>query len=182
MMMANCGFTQIDLAELKKSEINFENGSITRKRSKTDESSEDVPTVTRKLWPETLTELKQHKSPAGDLVFRTRTGQPIAYKRIGVDGKVVAADSVANIWTRFLKKQNLPVSPLSRIRKTSATFLKDDYRELVDLFLGNVAKKVSDIYYAAESVNALDKAIDHLHTVYFGSSTPIPKIRRRRSR
>jgi hypothetical protein len=75
LLMANCGFTQQDVSDLSQDEVDWQLGTITRKRSKT-RNHEDCPTVTYRLWPRTFALLKQHRCGEGDLVLRTKTGQP----------------------------------------------------------------------------------------------------------
>ncbi|HEY1068835.1 MAG TPA: hypothetical protein VGE52_22125, partial [Pirellulales bacterium] len=53
LLMLNCGMTQVDVADLKQAEVDLARGTVTRKRSKTSHH-EGVPTVTYRLWPETL--------------------------------------------------------------------------------------------------------------------------------
>ena len=57
LLMANCGFTQSDVADLKQSEF-VDDGRIVRKRSKTRKHA-NCPTVAYQLWPRTLTLLKK---------------------------------------------------------------------------------------------------------------------------
>lgn len=72
MLMLNCGYTQVDVSDLRRDEVDLKAGTITRKRSKTaDEAT--VPTVTYKLWRSTLALLKQHIESEGDLALRTRS-------------------------------------------------------------------------------------------------------------
>ena len=60
LLMLNCGMTQKDIADLAVTEVNWEEGRIKRKRSKTGDC-ENVPTVNYKLWPETLRLLRQER-------------------------------------------------------------------------------------------------------------------------
>ena len=50
LLMLNCGMTQKDIADLQVSEVDWREGRIIRKRSKTGDR-ENVPTVNYKLWP-----------------------------------------------------------------------------------------------------------------------------------
>src|SRR5208337_2463848 len=80
----NCGFGPTDISELKQSEVDWEEGTITRKRSKTD-SQESVPVVRYKLWQSTFALLRQFNS-GGDPVLRTRAGGEWAFRRLREDG------------------------------------------------------------------------------------------------
>lgn len=53
LLMLNCGMTQKDIADLLVDEVEWQEGRIIRKRSKTGDC-ENVPEVNYKLWPETL--------------------------------------------------------------------------------------------------------------------------------
>jgi len=80
----NCGFGPTDISEFKQSEVDWEEGTITRKRSKTD-SQESVPVVRYKLWQSTFALLRQFNS-GGDPVLRTRAGGEWAFRRLREDG------------------------------------------------------------------------------------------------
>lgn len=68
-LILNCGMTQKDVADIRKSEVDFDAGRIIRKRSKT-EKFKSVPTVNYLLWPETLRLMKQFADRGdGDLVL-----------------------------------------------------------------------------------------------------------------
>ena len=69
LLMMNCGFTQVDIANLKQDEVDFKAGTITRKRSKT-QDYDKVPTVRYPLWKTTLALLKVFHDQKGDLVLR----------------------------------------------------------------------------------------------------------------
>ena len=76
LLMANCGMTQMDISDLAQSEVDWRQGRIIRKRSKT-KKHEDVPTVNYILWPETLSLLKQFRSEDAERVLVNKTGQPL---------------------------------------------------------------------------------------------------------
>src|SRR5262249_41656048 len=60
LLMVNCGMYQNDVAELRKEEVNWTKGTVTRARSKTRERQ--GPVVTYQLWPETFALLKKHRA------------------------------------------------------------------------------------------------------------------------
>jgi len=53
LLMLNTGCTQVDISELKQSEVDWQRGRITRKRSKT-AKHESAPVVEYPLWQETF--------------------------------------------------------------------------------------------------------------------------------
>ncbi len=65
--MLNCEMYQGDLSDLKPSEVDWTNGTITRKRSK-EKNQENAPVVTYKLWENTFALLKTYGSQQGDRV------------------------------------------------------------------------------------------------------------------
>ncbi len=56
LLMLNCGMYQNDIAELRRDEVSWSKGTVTRARSKTRERQ--GPVVTYRLWPETFSLLR----------------------------------------------------------------------------------------------------------------------------
>ena len=56
LLMLNCGMTQKDVSDLLVSEVDWDEGRVIRKRSKTADE-ENVPVVNYKLWPEAVLRL-----------------------------------------------------------------------------------------------------------------------------
>jgi hypothetical protein len=67
LLMLNCGMYQNDIAEMRKDEVDWKAGTLTRARSKTRERN--GPVVTYKRWPETFAPLKKHRAKEGDLAL-----------------------------------------------------------------------------------------------------------------
>lgn len=84
LLMANCGFYQSDITELKHTEVDWKAGIITRQRSKTD-GREETPTVRWKLWPITFELLKKNRSAHPELVLLTNRGKPWVEKSLRVE-------------------------------------------------------------------------------------------------
>jgi integrase len=165
LLMANCGFTQQDVSDLKQNEVDWSAGTITRKRSKTDDH-EDVPTVTYKLWPRTFELLTHYRSQPGDPVLRTKSGKRWMVKR-QTNGKFNRTDSTKSVYRHLMKKTGI-IKPPKILRKTSSTLLKshDLYFPFVDLFLGHAAASIADRHYADESQNRFDAAVAWLGEQY----------------
>ena len=72
-MMLNTGAYQNDIAELRRSEVDWSRGTIRRARSKTRERG--GPVVTYKLWPETFALLEKYRSE-GERVLTTGARSP----------------------------------------------------------------------------------------------------------
>lgn len=62
LLMLNCGMTQKDISDLRVEEVDWQEGRIIRKRSKTSKH-ENVPTVSYLLWQETFRLLRQERNP-----------------------------------------------------------------------------------------------------------------------
>jgi integrase len=157
LLMANCGFTQVDIADLKDTEVDWKAGRITRKRSKT-RDHDDVPTVEYPLWPRTFELLKQYRS-GQELALLTTTGQPWAWYR-QENGKLRAADNIASNYLH-LKKKLGGGKPLKELRKTAASLLetRPEYRGFSTLFLGHSPRTVADRHYVRPPQELFDQAV-----------------------
>ena len=161
----NCGMTQKDISDLVDRDVSWKDGTITRKRSKTS-SHEGVPTVTYKLWPETLRLLQEHRSGT-EVVLLTRAGKRLVQERLDETGSYRKSDSVKSAYDRELAK--LPVAkPFKLLRKTSATLINANpqFRGLDQLFLGHAPSSIAERHYVARSKSALDEALDWLRSEY----------------
>jgi integrase len=165
LLMANCGFTQQDVSDLKQSEVNWKSGTITRKRSKTDEH-ENVPTVTYTLWPRTFKLLKQYRSDSGVRVLLTKSGGAWMVKRLKND-KFNRTDNTKSVYRHLMKKTGI-VKPPKLLRKTSATLIESNeaYASMKELFLGEAPSSITDRHYAAPSQVRFDRAVAWLGKQY----------------
>ncbi len=138
LLMANCGMTQRDASDLRDSEVNWRDGIITRKRSKT-RNRKQTPTVSYKLWPETFALLKEHRS-GKENVLLTKSGRPYV-RRALVDGKVTRADDLQSMFTRLAQKLGWK-KPMKLLRKTGASLIESHpvYGRLTSLFLGHAPR------------------------------------------
>jgi integrase len=160
LLMANCGFTQTDVSDLLDSEVDWQEGQITRKRSKTAQH-ENVPVVSYKLWPLTFQLLQKYRS-GKERVLLTESGLPYVRKEL-VKGKLVKADNIASNFTHLKRRLNFR-KPMKLLRKTSATLLESHptYGRLTSLFLGHAPATVKERHYAAPSQELLDEAVTWL--------------------
>ena len=165
LLMANCGMQQKDISDLRHEEVDWENGRITRKRSKTKDLV-NVPEVTYKLWPLTFKLLKQFKSSDPEIVLLTDDGNRWSNKRL-VNGKLVKADNVASCY-KWLKLKTKIRKPLKLIRKTSATLLEshEHFGRYKTHFLGHSPRSIADKNYSAPSNDLFDRIIDWLGEQY----------------
>jgi hypothetical protein len=99
--MLNCGMTQKDIADLAIAEVDWDEGRIIRKRSKTGDC-ESVPTVNYKLWPETFRLLRQERAQdSSELVLLNSNGSPLWTEQISAAGKYQKTDNVKNAFDRL---------------------------------------------------------------------------------
>lgn len=162
LLMLNCGMGQKDISDLRQDEVDWENGTVTRKRSKT-AHHENVPTVTYKLWPETLRLLQQERAKAGDYVLVNEDGGRLKVEELDEAGSLRKIDNVASAFSR-LKRTTKIKKPIKLLRKTSATLLRSQYlyAGIESLFLGHAPRSIADRHYAAVPQDLLDQAIEWL--------------------
>ncbi|MBX9770779.1 MAG: tyrosine-type recombinase/integrase [Candidatus Obscuribacterales bacterium] len=148
LLMLNCGMYPSDIGKLHPSEVDFKNGIITRKRTKT-KSHQNVPVVKYKLWDETLSLLKANKSESKDFVLTNKYGKPL-WDQMGVD----RVDDIGQAFDRFRKsleeKEILKESmPLKHLRKTSSSLLYNngDYAQFAEYFLCHAGQSVAQKHY-----------------------------------
>jgi len=160
LLMLNCGMTQKDIADLQMTEVDWERGYVTRKRSKT-KDRENVPVVSYVLWPETLRLLKQERNrKATGLVLLNENEKPLWYEEVQPDGKLKKNDNIRNAFARLAKKTKIK-KPLKSLKKTSASLIRGNskYASLESLFLGHAPQSMADKHYAATPQDLLDEAI-----------------------
>jgi len=164
LLMLNCGMTQKDIADLQHSEVDWKQGRITRKRSKT-KKHRNVPVVSYQLWSETLALLKQERSPGGKgRVLLNRNGSPLVFDDVDKEGKPIKCDNIRNAFNRVCKKTGM-AKHLKALKKTSATLLRGHrhYASLYDLFLGHAPTSMADKHYTLPPQDLLDEALGWLH-------------------
>lgn len=166
LLMLNTGSTQKDLSDLLSTQVDWKNGTITRKRSKT-AKHKGVPTVTYVLWKETFRLLQQERSSDAATVLVNHKGGPLKVERLDDEEKLKKIDNVASAFAR-LKRKNGIRKPLKYFRKTSATLLKSnkDYRGLEVLFLGHAPATVEERHYTQAPQQLLNEALAWLGQQY----------------
>ncbi len=161
----NCGMTQREISDIQQDNLDWKAGTLTRKRSKTSRY-ENVPTVTYRLWPETLKLLKQHQS-GSETVLLNGNGQPLVNDQIDSSGKYRRNDNVKNAFDRLLRKVKLK-KPFKLMRKTSSSLLhnKHEFHHLAQLFLGQSPRTVAEKSYLSTDKDSLDLALEFLRTEF----------------
>lgn len=163
LIAINCGFTQIDISNLRPTEVDLEAGFITRKRSKTGDH-ESVPEVSRKLWPETLALLREHASDDPIRVLLNKLGRPLVEVTDSGE-KVNRTDTIAKAMARLRKrmKRKAPIT-FKKFRATAASKLGEhpEFRPYCQYFLGHSPGTVADKHYVAPSQAQFDRATEWL--------------------
>jgi integrase len=161
LLALNCGFTSGDIAKLQQSELDLERGYIVRKRTKT-KKYEDVPTVSYRLWTETLSLLKQYRSDDVEVALLNEDGKPLKREWIGTDNKMKKTDNIRTAYERLVKKLGIKhPKPLKLLRKTGATLLASNpkYRHCDVLYLGHSPKGTAARFYSAPDQKTFDKGV-----------------------
>ncbi len=167
LLCLNCGFTQTDLATLRKDELWLEEARIVRQRTKT-RRHQSPPVVNYLLWSETSNLLKQQISDHPDLVLLTRRGTPLIVSRMDRIDHHVRYDTVCRTYGRLRKKHaSLPDKSLKFLRKTGSTKIRSNlhYMYLDQLYLGHSHQTIADKHYNAfdgQPYEPLDEAIQWL--------------------
>ena len=165
LLMANCGMTQKDIADLLQTEVDWREGRIIRKRSKTGDRY-TVPMVDYKLWPLTWELLQVHRATEGERALLTLSGHPWVDSRL-VNGKLESTDNIASNYVHLQRKLNFK-KPLKLLRKTSASLLDEstDFGRYVGHFLGHAPRSVRDRHYVLPSQDMYDAAVAWLGSQY----------------
>lgn len=181
LLMLNCGMYQSDVSDLVWSEFDAKLGTITRKRSKTDDY-ENCPEVTWYLWPETLRLLKKYANNDKTILNQkksadtgtncisllvTAKGGPLVAKTLQ-DEKGKKSDNIKSAYVRLANRLKVPTKPLMLIRKTSSTMLGDhkDYKFYAQYFLAQAPETTADGHYVRPSETEFKAACEWLWKQY----------------
>ena len=164
LLAMNCGYRSKDIASIRDQEVDWVEGTITRKRTKTADN-ENTPEVTYTLWSETFRLLEEWRS-GQDTVLLTKSGRPWVWEAL-VDGKLRSTDTIATNYRRLAKSLKIS-KPMALLRKTSSTKLKNskDFSDLDWYFLGHAGRSVADRHYSAILQDRLAKALHWLGGEY----------------
>lgn len=168
LLAANLGYGPKDISELRKDEIEWATGIVSRKRTKT-KRLQNSPTISYELWPETLKLLKKFESSHEHLVLTTEKGSPLVSERKRLDGSLIRSDAIHSAWVRLCRKVETPIQ-LKQLRKTSASLLANDpsHNKWVDHFLGHTPKSTSAKHYVKLDNGPFHEALRWLRSHYVG--------------
>ena len=172
----NTSMLQADISDIRHDEVDWKAGTITRKRTKTDDE-ETVPTVTYPLWPETLQLLKQEATSGRgrERVLLNEDGKPLKDESIGAGDVRRKQDAIRSAWRR-IKKSGVKHNGRSfkHFRKTSATLLRDsEWQELRHQWLGQASPaSIADKHYSDAPEKRMRAAVSYLREQYLGTPKP----------
>jgi integrase len=161
LLQLNCAFTSKDVCDLLQSEVDWEKGTITRKRSKhqhrSGKTAERIPTVTYKLWRTTFQLLKAQRPTDSKFALLSTIGT-----ELGGECASGRKDQVKDAWTKFVKKRLTGNKhKIKELRKSGVSALADNHEfdGIKDLLLGNTPSGNRERSYEKPSQDRLDKAV-----------------------
>jgi hypothetical protein len=162
--------TNIDVGKLRHDMVNLEAGTLTRRRSKL-EDTQNAPIVTYKLWPETLARLKEFKSDHPVYFLTSKAGTPLVESRYMGGNDVRHKDLISKQW-RGQDGQAKRGVPFKAFRSVGATELEGskDYGRFSNLYLANSPKSIKDKHYAAPPEELFAEALGWLRTKILGDA------------
>ncbi len=166
LLMLNCGMYQGDISDLRHEEVDWNNGVITRQRSKTRHHGAKTPTVRYRLWPVTFALLKEYRSDHPELVLTTRGGKPwVEAEMKGT--RFTRRDGIKSNFAHLQRRLKID-KPLKLFRKTSATLLDKhkEYGRYAQFFLGHAGRSIAERHYVVPDQDQFDNAVDWLRQKY----------------
>lgn len=161
----NFGWTQADISSLTHEMIDWDEMTVTRKRSKT-----GIPTKHRfwKITAELLNAHMTHKSEGLALVGKK--GLPLLTKRINSKGQESGTDVIRLAFNR-VREIVMPGDKrgFAVFRKTSGDFVKNEFQSephLFDQFLGHAPHNKMEKHYSTLHRERLFDAIEYLEELY----------------
>ncbi|MCK5001285.1 MAG: site-specific integrase [Anaerohalosphaera sp.] len=175
----NCGFGNMDIGTLKRSDVDLDAATVSHCRSKTGVQRDFY------LWPQTVSVLRKYLkhyrgTPAhpqyADHLFIGKRGHPFCWERIDEDGKFKRSDAIKSRFIRLYEKASLK-RPYGRgyysLRHTFATLIGIDSHDLreVQAALGHKTISMQQCYRHDQKGKAI-AAQKRIQTVFEQSSIP----------
>lgn len=153
----NCAFTSKDLADLKWSYIDFENGRLKYRRVKTKKRL--GPLINYKLFPCTIEALAALPKN-NELVFVSRNGLPLVHNI----RRKSPTDSWVQAWRRLRKAKKVPNIQFKMLRKSGATIIEKKFPGAVLAYLADKPSGITAHYVIRDGeINPeFDKALMYL--------------------
>lgn len=176
LLMLNCSFYQGDLAEMKSSQIDWEEGRICRARSKKSKMANknigkhEPIKINYKLWPETFRLLKRFGQSDAEIALTNQDGGPLVHSFIGKDGNEKRKDCVRSAYNRVIRKlKNRKLLPesfkksLKQLRKTGPDMLDqhaEKYSEFIDVMLDHSRVANRSYLKSGKAYKPFDEALE----------------------
>lgn len=169
LLALNCGMLQGDMTALRVEEIDFDKGTITRRRSKTHKHA-STPKVTYKLWKETAGYLKFLSNDSG-LALTGDEGQPLTRNDVSDDGKRVRYDKIQKSLNTLFENFPGETFSIKQLRTTAATTLAEhpQYKFYAQYFLAHSPNKPTDKNYVRPNDKEFFQACDWLREKILGA-------------
>jgi hypothetical protein len=154
----NCGMLQQDISDLKHEEVDWDEGRVKRKRSKTRRKSNgnsNIPEVDWKLWGRTFELLKAHRSKSQNHVLLNANGNPLKRSVIGDDGKINNTSNIAKQYERLqvkLKIKKKGRKPFKTLRATGSSTLESSskFSRFAQHYLADAPRSIIEKHYIAD--------------------------------
>ncbi len=167
LMMLNIGATQKDIADLKQDEVDWKEGRIIRRRSKSQTAKKNTPIVNYKLWKNTFDLLKKLRSKDKTLVLLNSKGGSLRTARI--EGKKLKfCDYIVADYKRLCESLGIHPKPLKLIRKTGASKLNEKYK-YAQYYLAHSPTSIADKNYVLPTPTQFDKCLAWLGKQFFST-------------
>ena len=164
LLALNCSMNGVDIGKLRKDMVDLEAGTLVRKRVKTTKKK-GVPVVVYRLWPETVSLLRQLQADHPTLMLTSKRNTPLWTSVQNDDGKTPKKDLILNQW----RKKKLPI-PFGAFRSIGSTLIKSHrvHGQCSKYYLGQAPQSVEDRHYSAPPDVLLGEALDWLRTELLG--------------
>lgn len=162
----NCGMLGVDMASLTWDQLDQKDWRITRQRTKTEDASEDVPTVSYKLWPATVKLFKACLSKDKTYVLTSSVGTVLWKSWVDATGKRKKNDLITQQWKRT-KRAGKPWFNLKNFRSIGATVIGDskEFGRYYHHFLGHSPTSMGDKHYVPPSQVLFDEIMVYVGKV-----------------
>lgn len=179
LLMLNCGYGAAEIGSLKRSEVDFVSGRISRKRSKT-KKHKTTPVVSYKLWGRTLDLLiKEHEKSVNtlqrnwglkqqshdynkikELVLLNSNCTPLCHNFINPETKTnQRTDCVRNDWYRLLIRLGMVKESTKRYRTNGKTIEKKKTTPLYSFY--QLRSTAATLLGNSKSISNPDEKYNH---------------------
>jgi len=171
LLALNTGMNNIDIGKLTERQLNFDTGTLRRKRVKT-EGWANVPTVLYRVWGETARLLRQEMTPGADYALLDARYEPL-YVTSKLGGAKVY-DKVKTQWRDTLgRSSKRPYTPKDFRDFGSLLLQNSPYRSYRVSWLGHTPKEVHETNYSGEE--DVTEACEWMESVIFPGTRREPE-------